>query len=76
MTQKLINLWNFLNGKKTVIGGTILLALSILTTFENQFLVGIWHVTLPSWNPQILSSLQWVGSVLTGVGLLHKAVKS
>ncbi len=65
-------IWDFLDNKKTVIGGTMMLMAMI---FEK--LVGIWMGdSPPDWAPKTIETLYYLGSVFTGVGLSHKGVKN
>ena len=73
--KKIIALWTFLNGKKTVIGASIMCFIPYLQAFTNDFVIGIWHLPQPAIMPQIIASLIWIGTALTTVGLVHKAVK-
>lgn len=73
--KKLIALWNWFNGKKTVIGASIICFVPYLQGFINDFVIGIWHLPQPAIVPQLIASLIWIGTALTTVGLVHKAVK-
>ena len=73
--KKLIVLWNWFNGKKTVIGASIICFVPYLQGFINDFVIGIWHLPQPTIIPQLIASLIWIGTALTTVGLVHKAVK-
>lgn len=67
----LLNLWNWFNGKKTVIG----LALIGIATFLSEIVVGKWEV-VATWIPKLIETLSWIGVALTGSGLLHKGTKA
>jgi hypothetical protein len=67
----LINLWNWFNGKKTVIG----LALMGISTFLEAIVIGKWEATA-TWIPKVIETLAWIGAALTGSGLLHKGTKA
>ena len=54
---------NWLNGKKTIIG-LFIIALAGQQFFQN------WIN-----NADIIAALMWVGGVLSGTGLVHKAIK-
>jgi len=60
--EKVNEIWEFLSGKKTAIGGALLIAGNILRKFPQTFVVG-----------EIVSE---VGMYLTGFGLIHKGVKT
>lgn len=64
------NLWNWFNGKKTIIGLTLLAIISVDTQ-----VAGIWHFT-PAWLTQINDTLAYIGDILAGGGLLHKGYKA
>jgi len=69
--MKYINqLWNFFSGKKTIIG-SILMTGSIVIT---EVVVGIWMVE-GDWIAPTVKTLNWVGMLMGGTGLLHKAAK-
>lgn len=54
--------WDFLNGKKTAIGGVLV----FVASFEH----------LPGWiGQQPVDLIYYIGSGLLGTGLLHKWVK-
>lgn len=73
--DKLISIWNAFNGKKTAIGAIILTLAFIITQVEAQVFVSIWGIAVPAWVDKSVLTLQWVGSVFSGVGVLHKSVK-
>lgn len=73
--NKLKAIWDKINGCKTVIGSTIIVFVPYLNQFINEFVIGIWHRTPPAIMPQLIASLIWIGTALTTVGLVHKAVK-
>lgn len=64
------NMVNLLNGKKTIIG-SILMTTSIVLT---EVLVGIWMVE-GDWIAPTVKTLNWIGMLLGGTGLIHKAMK-
>lgn len=64
-------MFDFLDGKKTVIAAVIL----TLTAFLDQVLVGIWGVSW-AWVPNAIATGEWIGMILGGAGLVHKAVKA
>ena len=74
--QTLTNLWNLLDGKKTVIAAAIFTLTFFLTQFEKGVLIDIWGVDMPVAFDKTLQSLDWIASILGGAGLIHKAVKS
>ena len=63
--------WNWLSGKKTIIGATLLLA----SAFATQVVIGIWDFD-PDWMPRMVETLDWIGGVITAGGLVHKAAKT
>lgn len=73
--QTLTNLWNLLDGKKTVIAAAIFTLTFFLTQFEKGVLIDIWGVNMPVAFDKTLQSLDWIASILGGAGLIHKAVK-
>jgi len=74
--QTLTNLWNLLDGKKTVIAAAIFTLTFFLTQFEKGVLIDIWGVNMPIAFDKTLQSLDWIASILGGAGLIHKAVKA
>ena len=60
-----------LNGKKTVIGGVLLMASMLLS----QAVVGIWEYD-PWWMAKAVGTLDLLGGLLVGGGIIHKGVKS
>lgn len=60
--EKLNQLWEFLSGKKTAIGGALLITGNILRKFPATMIAA-----------EIVSE---VGMYLSGFGLLHKAAKA
>lgn len=64
-------LWQWLNGKKTVIGASLLLA----SAFCTQVLIGIWNLD-PWWMDKTIQTLDWVGGIVTSGGLVHKGIKA
>ena len=73
--QTLTNIWNLLDGKKTVIAAAIFTLTFFLTQFEKGVLIDIWGVNMPVAFDKTLQSLDWIASILGGAGLIHKAVK-
>jgi hypothetical protein len=62
----------WLNGKKTIIGSTLLLA----SAFATQVLEGVWQMDPWGRMNEIIMTLDWIGMALTGSGLVHKGVKA
>jgi len=62
--------WEWLNGKKTVIGSVLLLA----SAFSTQVVIGIWEVD-QAWLPRMVETFDWVGGLITTGGLTHKMVR-
>lgn len=63
-------MFDWFDGKKTIIAAALL----TLAAFLDQVVVGIWGSTA-TWVPMAIQTLEWVGMILGGVGLAHKAVK-
>ena len=61
----------WLSGKKTIIGSSILLAAVAI----DQVVLGVWHID-EWWVPKVMDSLDWAGMIITGGGLSHKLVKA
>lgn len=59
------------DGKKTIIAAALL----TVSAFITQILLGVWHVEWP-WLPNVVTTLEWVGMILGGTGLAHKAFKA
>ena len=70
-----MKIWEALNGKKTAIGAAILAGTFFLVQFKTAVLVGIWHAPVPPAFDNSVLTAEWIGSVLSGVGLIHKAAK-
>ncbi len=67
---KEVFMWEWLNGKKTVIGSVFLfIALNIATAFG-------WFSFDPAWLSTLITILTWIGNTLVGGGLTHKVVKA
>lgn len=62
--------WNWLNGKKTVIGTICMIAAIIL----KDVLLGIWNCN-PGWLEPTLKTLEYFGVLMGGVGMVHKGMK-
>ena len=73
--KKITEIWNYLNGKKTAIGAAMLTAAFAITQIDIQVVQGIWHLTCPLWVAPTVQTLEWVGSLFSGVGLIHKSKK-
>lgn len=74
--EKLSAIWNYLSGKKTSIGAIILTLAFIITQVQAQVFVSIWNIEVPSWVDKSVLTLEWIGSVFSGVGVLHKSLKT
>jgi len=62
-------MWEWLSGKKTVIGSVFLfIALNITTAFG-------WFSFDPAWLGTLITILTWIGNTLVGGGLAHKGAK-
>lgn len=68
--------WVSLDEKKTIIAACILVSVPYVNDFFVGFLNGLWHVPVPGFLPQILSSMTYIGNGLAKVGLLHKLTKA
>lgn len=73
--EKITQIWGYLSGKKTAIGAGVLTIAFGLTQIDTQVVQGIWHLTMPQWFAPTIETLQWIGSVFSGVGLIHKSQK-
>ncbi len=62
--------WDWFNGKKTVIGTVCLFASAFIT----QVLIDIWGLDAEPLQ-HTRETLDWLGLILGGTGLMHKAVK-
>ncbi len=62
--------WEWLSGKKTVIGGYMLLAALAIT----ELVIGQWGIESDIL-PKIVGTLNWIGGILTATGGAHKVVK-
>lgn len=66
-------LWNYFNGRKTVIGTCMLCA----QAFASQVIIGIWDIGAHNATmTNTVDTLAWLGMAFGGVGLSHKALKS
>jgi hypothetical protein len=63
MVEVGMKFWNWLNGKKTVIGGVLLFVATVMT-----------QAAVPV-APWIIMVIQYSGEAILGTGLVHKAVK-
>jgi len=63
-------MWNWLNGKKVIIGTVFL----ILAAFGQEVLLNVWRLW-PEILPKAIETFNWLGMALGGVGLIHKAQK-
>lgn len=64
-------MWEWFNGKKTVIGTLLLLFGAVV----EQVLVGMWGVS-GSWVGPFIQTCDWFGMLFGGTGLAHKGLKS
>ena len=69
--KTLIALWNWFNGKKTIIG-TFLIALAMFLSTQVVPLIQ----PEPSWLATIIAGLNWVGAALGSLGVGYKMFKS
>lgn len=67
----MIRIWNFLDGKKTYIGGAFLFA----SCFIEQVVGGIWSID-SHWVQPLTKTLEWIGMAVMAGGAIHKSVKS
>ena len=65
----LLKFWNWMSGKKTAIGAALLLISTIISQ-----VAALNHFTW-AWIPIVTNNLDYIGGLLTGGGLLHKAAK-
>ena len=68
IVNRLLSVWNFLNGKKTTIGAVILFVVYVVKGLDTFF--GFNFV-----DAGLLGQINDVGLVFTGVGLGHKVIK-
>lgn len=67
----MIELWKFLDSKKTTIGAALFLAATIISA-----MAGIWAGdNPPEWIAKVIETLNWFGGMFSGVGLAHKGIK-
>lgn len=67
--NKLKELWNYFNGKKTIIGAVICFVVYVLKGVDVFF--GVDFI-----NAGLLTQVNEFGMTLMGIGLAHKAVKT
>lgn len=72
----IVQLWNYLNGKKTYIAFAIGVFGTSLNAIESQVLIGIWHQAPLLYLTQIVATCNWIAIRLGGVGILHKIAKA
>ena len=63
------NVWDSLNGNKTVIGGVILLFVTVVPQF--QAIVGVTFI-----DAETLAVIQKAAEAIMGIGLVHKVQKA
>lgn len=63
-------IWNWFNGKKSVIG-----AYAFGAAYAIGKVASIWGIQY-SWIPPLIDTLTESGAILTGVGVIHKGVKA
>lgn len=63
-------LWTAFDGKKTTIGGALLIA----STFADQVVIGMWDVT-SDLLARGMQTADWLGLAMGGTGLGHKVAK-
>ena len=68
IVNRLLSVWNFLNGKKTTIGAVILFVVYVVKGLDTFFGFNFVDAVL-------LGQINDVGLVFTGVGLGHKVIK-
>jgi hypothetical protein len=65
------------NGKKTIIGASLLFAAAVIEQVVMGILVGKWQLfASPDWVPATAEVLVWFGMFVTGGGLAHKRIKA
>lgn len=64
------NVWEFLNGKKTALGGTALALALFLSNIQPYWFEGI------EWITSVIESLEYFGGFLVPFGLTHKKIKA
>lgn len=66
----MLNIFTYLNGKKTMIGAALL----FVAAFFDVVVIGEWGVSA-DWVKHTVFTLEWIGMPLTGVGFSHKGYK-
>lgn len=66
-----MKVWNWLNGRKTYIGG-VCLTLGVILT---EVVKGFWGYD-PTWMEPTIKTFNWTGMFITGGGWLHKGTKA
>lgn len=67
----MVKFWNWISGKKTVIGGYMLLLALAIT----ELAIGQWGIEADIL-PKIVGTLNWIGGILTATGGAHKIGKA
>jgi hypothetical protein len=72
LEEGFMNIWQWLSGKKTIIGAVCLWVASV---FIPDFLIGELHL---AWGflPLLVTILMWIGGILVPTGIAHKAIKA
>ena len=65
----ILQVWNWLNGKKSVIGSICLW----IGTIGLPFIIGEGYN--PAWIDTLARVLTWLGGIMTPLGVGHKAIK-
>ena len=65
-----MKLWEYLNGRKTTIGATVL----AVALFLQKIVVGEWGIEAEALR-NIIATLEWIGLFLAPTGLVHKGAK-
>lgn len=67
-----MELWNWLNGKKTTIGAILFFVAWLLQTIVTHY----FTTGAPEWLTSTIGFLNDLGAFVTGFGIAHKAKKS
>lgn len=68
--KKIIDIWTYLDGKKTNIGALLFMLMWVIETI----IVGQWEYN-PHWMPKLMGTFEILAPTLTGGGGIHKFVK-
>ncbi len=66
----MMKIWQYLDGKKTYIGGGFL----FLACFFEQVIGGIWSIDA-TWVIPTVKTFEWLGMAIMAGGVIHKSIK-